>query len=276
MQQEDDHQDGGFAQDMSLVMGRRAALGGLGAMGGAAALWWFSGSGAGATVSGLSADGAVCVVPPRETAGPFPADGTNRSGGRTVNVLAETGVERVDIRDSFAGMTGRAEGVPLDLTIRLVDVDRACAPLSGLAVYIWASDAPGAYSIYERPEVNYQRGLQVSGADGTLRFVSTYPGCYSGRWPHFHFEVFASRDAATSGREALLTAQFALPEAESARVYGANATYGLSLSRLGRLSLTRDMIFRNNSAEELAAQTISLRGDPSAGLTGTVTVGLRL
>jgi len=276
MQQEDDHQDGGFAQDMARIMGRRAALGGLGALGGAAALWRFSGSGAEATVSGLSADGAVCVVPPPETAGPFPADGTNRSAGKTVNVLAETGVERVDIRDSFAGMTGRAEGVPLDLTIRLVDVDAACAPLSGLAVYIWACDAPGAYSIYERAEVNYQRGLQVSGADGSLRFVSTYPGCYSGRWPHFHFEVFANRAAASSGREALLTAQFALPEVESARVYGTDAAYGQSLSRLGQLSLSRDMIFRNNSDEELAAQTISLRDDPSSGLRGTVTVGLRL
>jgi hypothetical protein len=34
------------------------------------------------------------------------------------------------------------------------------------------------------------------------------------------------------------------------------------------------MIFRDNSAAEVAAQTIALAGDPLSALTGTVTVGL--
>ncbi len=276
MQQDDDHADGGFAEDMRRTMGRRAALGVFGVAGGAAALWWMMGARAGATVSGTAADGAVCVVPPAETAGPFPADGTNASAGRTLNVLAETGVERVDLRDSFAGLQGRASGVPLDLTIRLVDVDAACAPLTDLAVYLWACDAAGAYSLYELPEVNYQRGLQVSGADGMLRFTTVFPGCYAGRWPHIHFQVFASRDAAATGRDALLTAQFALPQDMCEAVYTGGGAYGESLAHLGRLSLKRDGIFRNNSAAELAAQTIAVTGDPASGLVGRVTVGLRL
>ena len=30
---------------------------------------------------------------------------------------------------------------------------------------------------------------QISSQNGTVTFTTTFPGCYSGRWPHVHFEV---------------------------------------------------------------------------------------
>jgi hypothetical protein len=30
----------------------------------------------------------------------------------------------------------------------------------------------------------------LAGADGTVRFRTILPGCYGGRAPHLHFEVF--------------------------------------------------------------------------------------
>lgn len=37
-------------------------------------------------------------------------------------------------------------------------------------------------------------------------------GCYSGRWPHIHFEVFDSLESGVAGANARLTSQIALPE----------------------------------------------------------------
>ena len=73
------HQDGGFLQDMSGRMGRRGALGAIGA--GALVLggWALFGRAAldEADVVGRAADGTQCVKLPEETSGPYPADGTN-------------------------------------------------------------------------------------------------------------------------------------------------------------------------------------------------------
>src|SRR5690606_11040586 len=122
-----------------------------------------------------------------------PADGTN-GRPRPINVLAMDGVVRRDIRSSFAGMSGRAEGVPLELELRLARAGASCAPLAGHAVYLWQNDAAGAYSLYNLPDENYLRGLQTADGNGRLAFTSIVPGCYGGRYPHCHFEVFESAE----------------------------------------------------------------------------------
>lgn len=270
------HQDdGSFAEDMKKQWGRRAVLAGLASAGGAGTLWWLMGARASATITGQGADG-ICVVPPEETAGPYPGDGTNARAGSTVNVLTESGVERRDITGSFGQMSGVADGVALDLEIRLVNVNSACAPVSGLALYLWHCDADGKYSLYSLPGENYLRGLQRSDEAGIIRFKTILPGCYDGRWPHMHFEVFASAEAAVSGRNALLTSQFAMPAELCQSVYAADRRYPTSLSNLGRVSPERDNVFGDNSAQELAAQTLTITGDAASGLKGVVTVALAL
>ncbi len=267
-----DHGPEGLAADLPHLTRRRLLVTGL-ALGGAAISVWAVRGGA-ATVTGTAADGSDCVSNPAETEGPFPADGTNVRAGQTVNILTESGVIREDIRTSIGGMTPVATGVPVTLEITLVDVNRACAPLGGMAVYVWQCDAEGIYSIYAAQDRNYLRGVGISDTEGRVRFTTVFPACYDGRWPHVHFEVFSSAEMAVSGKAALLTSQFALPEAECRAVYAANPLYAASVGNLERVSLTRDGIFRDASEVELAAQTLVLEGDATAGYRAAGRVGL--
>ena len=272
MTDHDPHPKEGLAVDLPHLARRRFVLSGL-AMGGAALTLWAARGGA-ETLTATAADGSVCVALPAETAGPFPADGTNVREGQTINILTEAGVIREDIRTSIGGLTPVAEGVPLTLEITLVDVRNACAPLGGMAVYAWQSE--GVYSIYGATDRNYLRGVGISDANGVVRFTTVFPACYPGRWPHVHFEVFTGAEMAVSGKAALLTSQFALPEAECRSVYAANPLYSASVETIEGVSLTRDGIFRDSSDTELAAQTLVLSGDPVAGYRATGRVGLVL
>lgn len=214
---------------------------------------------------------AACSATPTETRGPFPADGSN--GRPPVNVLAMDGVVRRDLRDSFAGMSGRAEGVPLELELTLAR-EAACSPLANHAIYLWQNDAAGAYSLYNLPRENYLRGLQPADADGRVRFTLIVPGCYGGRYPHCHFEVFTSTDAALRGERPLLVSQLAFPDAESRAIYRDDARYGESLSNLERLPLDRDFVFRGVEPDGTTSQILRLEGDPARGYRGRATIGL--
>lgn len=273
-QQPEDHGPEGLAVDLPYLTRRRVLVTGL-AFGGAA-LSLLAARGRAATETGMAADGSVCVANPAETEGPFPADGTNVREGQTVNILTEAEVIREDIRNSIGGLSPVADGVPVALEITLVDVGRACVPLGGLAVYVWQCDAEGVYSIYGAADRNYLRGVGISDADGKVRFTTVFPACYDGRWPHLHFEVFSSAEMAVSGKAALLTSQFALPEAECKAVYAADPLYAASVANLARVSLTRDGIFRDASEVELAAQMLELKGDPETGYRAQGRVGLVL
>jgi protocatechuate 3,4-dioxygenase beta subunit len=271
-QHDDDHAPEGLAADLPHLTRRRLMLTGL-AMGGAALSLWAARGGA-QVVTGTGPDGSVCIALPAETEGPFPADGTNVRDGQTVNILTEEGVIREDIRTSIGGLTPVAEGVPVTLEITLVDLGRACAPLGGMAVYVWQCDAEGIYSIYAAQDRNYLRGVGISDDQGRVRFTTIFPACYPGRWPHIHFEVFSSAEMAVSGRAALLTSQFALPEAECRAVYAADPRYAASVRTIDQVSLARDGIFRDASEVELAAQMLVLEGGPAEGYRATGRVGI--
>jgi protocatechuate 3,4-dioxygenase beta subunit len=271
-----DHDDGpeGLAADLPHLARRRALLTGL-AFGGAALSLWVAQGGA-QTMTGRAADGSICVANRAETAGPFPADGTNVREGQAVNILTEDGVIREDIRTSIGGLSPVAEGVPVALEITLVDLGRACAPLGGMAVYVWQCDAEGVYSIYGAADRNYLRGVGISDAQGRVRFTTVFPACYPGRWPHLHFEVFSSAEMAVSGKGALLTSQFALPEAACRAVYDSQPLYRASRDTIEGVSLKRDGIFRDASEQALSAQMLAVEGDPAFGYRATGRVGLVL
>jgi protocatechuate 3,4-dioxygenase beta subunit len=184
------------------------------------------------------------------------------------------GINRSDIRSSFAGMAGTAGGVPLDLEISLIGAAGACAPLPGWGVYLWHNDARGDYSLYSLPNANYLRGLQQSDAKGVVRFKTILPGCYGGRAPHMHFEVFSSAAAAVTGEPALLASQFALPEAPCRAVYARDPRYGDSLGNLNEWPTARDFVFRDASPEELALESIALEGDAEKALRGTARISV--
>jgi protocatechuate 3,4-dioxygenase beta subunit len=209
--------------------------------------------------------GGACNRVPEETAGPFPGDGSN---GPTV--LTSSGVVRSDIRTSFAGLSGTADGVPLIIELTIVSAS-TCAALAGRAVYMWHCDRPGRYSLYSAGVTgqNYLRGVQEADANGKVRFTSIYPGCYAGRWPHIHFEVYPTLSGATSVTNKVATSQIALPKATNDLVY-ATAGYEASVSNQAQVTLASDNVFSDGSSLELATVTGSL----ASGLTATLTVGV--
>jgi protocatechuate 3,4-dioxygenase beta subunit len=218
-------------------------------------------AGGASTTSGASSSTTAI---PEETAGPFPADGSNGP-----DVLTESGVVRSDIRSSFGSYSGTASGVPLQIDLTVVEAGSG-DPIDGAAVYLWHCDQAGRYSLYSQgaTDQNYLRGVQAAGRDGALSFTSIFPAAYSGRWPHIHFEVYPSLDAATSAGSPLVTSQLALPQDVCEVIYATDG-YEDSVRNLAGTSLDRDMVFSDGYATQLATVT----GDTS-GMTATLTIGV--
>jgi protocatechuate 3,4-dioxygenase beta subunit len=217
------------------------------------------------TTTTTGSTSGACSRIPQETAGPYPGDGSNGP-----NVLSLTGVVREDIRSSFSGLSGTADGVPLSIVLTIVS-SSTCSPLAGQAVYLWHCDRQGRYSLYSSgvTNQNYLRGVQEADANGRVTFTSIFPGCYAGRWPHIHFEVYPSLSAATNVANKTATSQIALPKSACDLVY-ASSGYSSSVTNLSQVSLATDNVFSDGSALELATAIGSVEG----GFTATLTVAV--
>jgi protocatechuate 3,4-dioxygenase beta subunit len=223
-------------------------------------------SSAGSSSSGSGSTAAVCQTRmPEETAGPYPGDSSNGP-----DVLNLSGVVRSDIRSSFAGLSGAADGVSLTIVLTLVSAS-SCAVLAGRAIYLWHCDRLGRYSLYSAGVTtqNYLRGVQEADASGRVTFTSIYPGCYAGRWPHIHFEVYPSLSAATSVANKIATSQIALPKDASDLIYAGNG-YDGSATNLSRITLATDNVFSDGASLELATVT----GSVASGLTAMLTIAV--
>jgi len=210
--------------------------------------------------------GGSCAAIPEETGGPYPGDGTNGP-----NALSTSGVVRSDIGSSFGTASGVAAGVPLTVTLTITDSKNGCAPLANHAVYIWHCDRDGDYSMYTGAATseNYLRGVQATDASGKVTFTTIFPACYSGRWPHIHFEIYESLAAATSGKNAVATSQLALPKATCDEVY-ATSGYSASVSNLSKISLASDLVFSDGATQE----TPAVSGSVASGYTATLDVAV--
>jgi protocatechuate 3,4-dioxygenase beta subunit len=223
-------------------------------------------AGASTNDAGGTDSGDSCSTIPEETAGPYPGDGTNGPSALTL-----TGIVRSDIRSSLAGATGTAAGVALSVTLTLIDAQNGCKPLAGYAVYLWHCDRDGNYSMYSAAvaDENYLRGVQESDESGQVTFTTIFPGCYSGRWPHIHFEIYPSLAVATSGNNKVATSQLALPEDACIEAY-ATAGYEASVDNLARITLETDNVFSDGA--DLQTPTISGSGDEGFTVLLRVTV----
>jgi protocatechuate 3,4-dioxygenase beta subunit len=273
-----DETDRGLVYDLRTLVDRRRALGLFGGIGAAALLAACGGSdssGQGSAATGTTAasgatgstsgSGDLTEVPD-ETGGPYPGDGSNGP-----NVLDDSGVVRGDIRSSFGSSTTTAEGVPL--VIKLTVRDAASGDvLEGAGVYLWHCDRDGRYSLYSEGVTgeNYLRGAQQVDAGGTATFTSIFPACYSGRWPHIHFEVYASLSDATSSGPIVKTSQIALPKEACEAVY-ATAGYEQSVANLSQVSLAGDNVFGDDGG---IRQIATMSGDATDGYTAALTIGV--
>ncbi|MBD0293132.1 MAG: hypothetical protein ICV70_06115 [Jiangellaceae bacterium] len=285
MSRHHDEHDRGLSHDLPTLLSRRRTLALLGGAG-LAVLSAACASDGGTASSGRSSpdDGAPSATPPdvpgsvpestvevgdgempEETTGPYPADGSNG-----VNVLTESGIVRSDLTRSFGTASGVADGVPVTVDLTVLDVSGGTgSPLGGAAVYLWHCTRDGEYSLYSSniADENYLRGVQATDAAGRLTFSTIFPGAYSGRWPHMHFEVYPSLSAATTASSKLRTSQLALPE-DACRLVYATEGYERSLRNLEQTSLDSDNVFSDGYSLQLA----SVSGSVDGGMTATLTV----
>ena len=224
-------------------------------------------AGAAATSTAAATVESADTVIPEETAGPYPGDGTNGP-----NVLTESGIVRSDIRSSFGGSTGTAEGIPLTIKLHLNDIANGGAPLVGAAVYAWHCTREGTYSMYSKDvaDQNFLRGVQETDANGDVTFTSIFPAAYDGRWPHVHFEVYPTVAEATSAGTPTITSQLAFPADAASAVY-ATTGYEASVRNLAQTSLTKDMVFGNDGGVH---QLATMSGSVTDGYTAVLAVGV--
>ena len=281
-----DH-DHGLSHDletMARTVGRRQAL------------WWLAGlstapllacgggdsdDASNSTVTGGSDDGTgtgtttgstgTCAVIPEETAGPYPGDGSNSNSSGVVNVLSQSGILRSDIRSSFGSASGTAGGVPLIVNLRLVNTASSCADLSGYAIYLWHCDREGRYSLYSSGVTgqNYLRGVQATDSLGEVAFTTIFPGCYAGRMPHMHFEIYRSTTTATSATNKLRTSQLGFPDAVCDTVY-ATTGYSASVSNYAAMSFATDNVFSDGTSLQIA----EVSGSVDTGYIASLTIGI--
>ncbi|XP_053213825.1 uncharacterized protein LOC128397163 [Panonychus citri] len=132
----------------------------------------------------------TCSLTPMSTEGPY---------------YLKDVLERRDITDG-------KPGIPLNLTINVMDSVNSCKGLPGLRVDIWHCDALGVYSgvgslsgrggrrsgfrstitTSISPVDRFLRGYQISDSIGQVNFQTIVPGWYPGRPIHIHFEIYLS------------------------------------------------------------------------------------
>ncbi|PTL79263.1 intradiol ring-cleavage dioxygenase [Vitiosangium sp. GDMCC 1.1324] len=231
---------------------------------------FLAGCGVGAEGLGIGADGtgtdelANCSTIPEETQGPYPGDGSNGP-----NALSLSGIVRSDIRSSIGSATGTAAGIVLTLKLTLVSSTQSCNPLSGYAIYVWHCDRDGKYSMYDLPAQNYLRGVQATDSNGVATFTTIFPGCYAGRVPHIHFEIYPSLAKATSAANKIKTSQLAFPLDVCKTAYAATG-YATSATNLTKVSFATDMVFKDGTSLQMA----SITGSNTAGYIATLPVAI--
>lgn len=210
---------------------------------------------ASATSTPTTSTSSGCTLIPSETQGPFPL----------LSVLSNAGIVRQDITE---GKTG----VPLTVVLNLQNVGNACGPISNAAVYIWHCDKDGAYSGYSgmgngnHTGETYLRGVQMSDSNGKVTFTTIYPGWYSGRITHIHFQVYLN------GTSNLVTAtsQIALPLDINQAVY-ASSLYASHGQNTSVTSFAQDNVFSDGTTY----QTATVTGSVANGYTAILNVGIQ-
>ncbi|MGX5680855.1 intradiol ring-cleavage dioxygenase [Schumannella luteola] len=274
-----DEEDRGLVYDIGTLVNRRAALGLFGGIGVTALLAACAPTTASSSTPAATATPTETPTPsataeatgpltevPDETAGPYPGDGSNG-----INVLDDSGIVRRDIRSSFGASSTTAQGIPLEIRLTVRDAATG-AIVPGAAVYLWHCNQKGEYSLYSSglENENYLRGVQSVDDSGTVTFTSIFPGCYDGRWPHIHFEVYQDAATAVANGPIVKTSQIALPQEACAAVY-ATSGYEASVANLSRTSLASDNVFGEDGG---IYQLATMSGSVSEGFVASLTIGV--
>ena len=230
--------------------------------------------------SGTAAAASSCArLTPELTEGPY-----------WVNTL----LRRADVRSNTSTAKtspGVAQqGVPLRLTINVLDASNGCRPLNGVAVDIWHANAHGLYSDEASQQAgggtsagdtsgqNFLRGYQITGRDagvnrspvaGQVSFRTIWPGWYTGRAIHIHVRV---RKLSSSGATiAGYTTQIFFSDADNDRVLAGAAPYD---SRSPRTDPTTDENDTVLQSSDHATNVVAVTGSIGEGFAATFNVML--
>lgn len=249
--------DQGAAFDIRTLFSRRSVLGVVGAGIGTVAL-------AACGMNSASGSDSLVTEIPDETAGPYPADGSNGP-----DILEQSGIVRSDIRSNIDG-SETVEGVALTFTLKVTDMANDNKAFEGVAVYAWHCDAQGRYSMYSEgvEDATWLRGVQVADEKGEVTFTSVFPACYTGRWTHIHFEIYPDVDSITDADNAIATSQMALPEDACNAVFELSV-YDGSAENLSNVSLDDDNVFGDDGGEH---QMATISGDTDKGYVASLDV----
>ena len=195
-----------------------------------------------AAATGASAP--TCIVRPALTEGPY---------------FVDEKLNRSDVRSDPTDGSVK-NGAQLNLAIRVSQINGSgCVPLAGATVDIWHCDALGVYSDASDPSFNtkgkkFLRGYQVTDANGTVQFITIYPGWYQGRAVHLHFKIRTNTGSATAHD---FTSQFFFDDTLTDQVH-ARAPY--ASKGAGRLRNADDGIYQGGGDQLLLALTPAGQG----------------
>jgi protocatechuate 3,4-dioxygenase beta subunit len=179
-----------------------------------------------------------CILTPQQTEGPY---------------FIDEHLHRSDVRSDPSDGSIK-EGLPLALEIRVFAAGTGakagngidCKPLAGASVDIWHCDAQGIYSDVEDRNFNtmgkkFLRGYQVTDRNGSVRFLTIYPGWYPGRTVHIHFKI---RTEPKYARAQEFTSQLYFNDSITDLVYARQQAYARKGAYRPRTRNEGDSIFR--------------------------------
>lgn len=246
-----------FGLDGGISRKRLVALGGLG-LGALATAGWRSR--AADAASSATTSGALCVLSPEQTQGPYY-------------------IAKEKVRSNIAE---KRPGTPLLLRLTVLDAT-TCAPLKGATVDIWHCDATGVYSGFESASAGangggnggppgggagptdhdtFLRGIQPTDARGICQFLTIYPGWYTGRTVHIHVMVH-------TGGTIVHTGQLYIADSLTDTVYQSGPYKARAAGRDTRNS--GDNIYAGGGAQS----TLTMKRTSTGGYSGTITLGVR-
>ena len=199
-----------------------------------------------------------CVKAPDETAGPYPFDLSGNSAMFHDNI------------------TEGNSGLPFTLNLTVVNVDNNCVVVPNARIDIWHCNKDGYYSEFANQpgylgtqshlNETFFRGIQMTDANGQAQFTTIYPGWYTGRLTHIHFEVFINGVSKK-------ISQMAFDDSVTNNVYTNNSlysTHGVNTS----VTFATDNVFSDTANTQ--NEYLNLIGDAVNGYSGTYVIGLNL
>jgi len=205
------------------------------------------------------ADATTCTQTPEGEIGPYFADDS------------EAGFDRTNITTNLDG-TGAQDGIPLTLTVTVVDTENGCAPYVGAQVDIWQCNASGVYSDEASESTaadSWLRGFQLTDARGQITFQTIVPGWYGGRTNHIHLRVRSTYSEASSTTDGTNTTQLFFDQTFVDRLATSVAPY--SAERTNPTTNAGDRVY---STETDGANVLVLAGDDTSGYASSITIGL--